>query len=103
MQSHSLIFGASHWRLTGIRGGWELILRREILNRENTVSRDPLILVIWWILYLASKFVLCKYSRISSPLATRNVCLTVLRCIFRTCVSYLACVQPWAPLSPGFC
>ena len=50
MQSHSVIFGASHWRLTGIKGGWELILRREILNRENTVSRDPLILVIWWIL-----------------------------------------------------
>ena len=50
MQSHSVIFGASHWRLTGINGGWELILRREILNRENTVFRDPLILVIWWIL-----------------------------------------------------
>lgn len=73
MQSHSVIFGASHWRLTRIRGRWELILRRELLNRENTVFREPLALVIRWILYLASKFVPCKYSRISSPLATSLV------------------------------
>lgn len=50
MQSHSVIFGASHWRLARIRGGWELILRRELLNRENTVFREPLALVIRWIL-----------------------------------------------------
>lgn len=50
MQSHSVIFGASHWRLTRIRGRWELILRRELLNRENTVFREPLALVIRWIL-----------------------------------------------------
>ena len=50
MQSHSVIFGASHGRLTRIRGGWELILRRELLNRENTVFREPLALVIRWIL-----------------------------------------------------
>ena len=50
MQSHSVIFGASHWRLTRIRGGWKLILRRELLNRENTVFREPLALVIRWIL-----------------------------------------------------
>lgn len=50
MQSHSVIFGASHWRLTRIRGGWEHILRRELLNRENTVFREPLALVIRWIL-----------------------------------------------------
>ena len=54
MQSHSVINGvingASHWRLTRIRGGWELILRRELLNRENTVFREPLALIIRWIL-----------------------------------------------------
>lgn len=50
MQSHSVIFVASHWRLTRIRGGWELILRRELLNRENTVFGEPLALVIRWIL-----------------------------------------------------
>ena len=50
MQSHSVIFGALHWRLTSIRGGWELFLRRELLNRENTMFRDPLVLVIRWML-----------------------------------------------------
>ena len=44
MQSHSVIFGASHLRITRIRGGWEL------LNRENTMFRDLLALVIRWIL-----------------------------------------------------